>query len=164
MGLVKRSELMVFLNTNPSGTNPTWSLAGKKTTDSSWAYDAATTEETYVTDDVATTTIDSYAVSMEDEMRCNFGDPVYDFVNDIRYNLKTGDDAITKVLLIDKYDVTDDTFKAQVFNCSISVSNYGGAGGETPTLTYSINCNGNPTNGTATISAGVPTFTENVSA
>ncbi len=165
MALIKRSELLVFLNTVPSGGTPTWGLAGRKTTDSSWSYEADETSETYVTDDVATNTVNSYALTMEDEMKCNSGDDVFEFVNDIRYYLKTNDDAVTDVLLIDKYDeVETGKFRAQQFKCSIVVSSYGGAGGQTATLTYSIKCSGNPKLGTVQMNNGVPTFTETVSA
>ena len=103
MALIKRSELLVFLNTTPKGDTQTWGLAGKKTTDSSWAYAADETSETYVTDDVATNIVNSYALTMDDEMKCNSGDEVFGFVNDIRYFLKTNDEAVTDVLLSDRY-------------------------------------------------------------
>ena len=164
MALIKRSELLVYLDTTPSSSE-TWALAGKKTTDSSWSYEADESSETYVTDDVATNTVNSYALTMDDEMKCNSGDDVFEFVNDIRYYLKTGDDAVTNVLLIDKYDeVTTGKFRAQKFKCSIVISNYGGPGGQTATLTYSIKCSGNPKFGTVTMNQGVPTFTETTSA
>ena len=165
MALIKRSELLVFLNTTPGENAETWGLAGKKTTDSSWSYEADETSETYVTDDVATNTVNSYALTMDDEMKCNSGDAVFEFVNDIRYYLKTNDEAVTDVLLIDKYDVVEEgKFRAQQFKCSIVISNYGGPGGQTATLTYAIKCSGNPKFGTVTMSNGVPTFTEVASA
>lgn len=162
--LVKRPQIITFLNTTPKGTSETWSLVGNYTTEGAWSYEVEETSETYIVDDNATTTIDGYNVSFDTEMKCAKGDAMYDFINGLRYNLATGTDAESKVLLIDKYDeVSSGTFKAQVFNCSVSISEYGGAGGETPTISYKINCNGNPKKGTATITSGVPTFTESTS-
>lgn len=129
-------------------------------TTGSYSYEANETNETYIVDENATTTIDGYALSIDGEMKCILGDSVFDFINELRYKLATGSDAETEVLLIDKYDVDDSgAFKAQTFNCSISISSYGGDGGATPTIGFKINVNGTPTNGTVKMAAGVPTFT-----
>lgn len=152
---------MAFLNIEPSGSSESWALVGNGMTTGSYTYEATETSETYIVNENATTTVDSYAVSLDGEMKCIYGDQVYDYINGLRYNLATATDAETTVLLIDKYDVDDDgSFKAQKFNCSISISSYGGDGGTTPTIGFKINVNGDPVQGTATIASGVPTFTE----
>lgn len=152
---------MAFLNIEPSGSSESWALVGNGMTTGSYTYEASETSETYIINENATTTVDSYAVSLDGEMKCIYGDQVYDYINGLRYNLATATDAETTVLLIDKYDVDDDgSFKAQKFNCSISISSYGGDGGTTPTIGFKINVNGDPVQGTATIASGVPTFTE----
>lgn len=153
---------MAFLNTKPKETTENWGLVGNGMTSGSYTYEAAESNETYIVNDNATTIIDSYAVSIDGEMKCIFGDAVYDYINSLRYTLATGTDAETDVLLIDKYDKdTDGAFKAQKFKCSISISSYGGDGGATPTIGFKINVNGDPINGKVTITSGVPTFTEN---
>lgn len=152
---------MAFLNIEPSGSSESWALVGNGMTTGSYTYEASETSETYIINENATTTVDSYAVSLDGEMKCIYGDQVYDYINGLRYNLATATDAETTVLLIDKYDVDDDgSFKAQKFNCSISISSYGGDGGTTPTIGFKINVNGDPVQGTATIASGVPTFTK----
>ena len=94
-------------------------------------------------------------------MKCYFGDAIYDYINGLRYNLATGSDAVTKALLIDKYDKsTDNSFKAQTFECTISIESYGGDGGVTPSITFTIGLNGDPTQGSVTFTGEVPTFTE----
>lgn len=151
---------MAFLNIEPSGSSESWALVGNGMTTGSYTYEATETSETYIVDDNATTTVDSYALSLDGEMKCIFGDEVFDFINELRRKLATGTDAETTVLLVDKYDVSEtNKFKAQKFACSISISSYGGDGGATPTIGFKINVNGDPTNGTVTISEGVPTFT-----
>lgn len=151
---------MAFLNIEPSEGTETWALVGNGMTTGSYTYEATETSETYIVNDNATTTVDSYALSLDGEMKCIYGDEVYDFINALRYKLATGTDAETTVLLIDKYDVVETSkFKAQKFDCSISISSYGGDGGATPTIGFKINVNGDPVNGTVTISAGKPTFT-----
>ena len=152
---------MAFLNIEPAGSSESWALVGNGMTTGSYTYEATETSETYIVDENATTTVDSYALSLDGEMKCIFGDEVFDFINNLRRKLATGTDAETSVLLIDKYDVNDSgAFKAQKFACSISISSYGGDGGATPTIGFKINVNGDPVNGTVTIAEGVPTFTE----
>ena len=151
---------MAFLNIEPSGSSESWALVGNGMTTGSYTYEATETSETYIVDDNATTTVDSYALSLDGEMKCIFGDEVFDFINELRRKLATGTDAETSVLLVDKYDASEtNKFKGQKFACSISISSYGGDGGATPTIGFKINVNGDPTNGTVTISEGVPTFT-----
>ena len=143
---------MAFLNTKPKETTENWGLVGNGMTSGSYTYEAQESNETYIVNDNATTIIDSYAVSIDGEMKCIFGDAVYDYINSLRYTLATGTDAETDVLLIDKYDKdTDGAFKAQKFKCSISISSYGGDGGATPTIGFKINVNGDPINGKVTI-------------
>lgn len=160
---VKRTEIMAFLNTTPSETTESFKIVGNGMTSGSYSYEASETNETYIVDDNATTIIDSYALSLDGEMKCIFGDDVFDYINNLRRKMATGTDAETTVLLVDKYDVnTEGAFKAQKFNCSISISSYGGDGGATPTIGFKINVNGNPTNGTVKIVSGTPTFTAEV--
>lgn len=153
---------MAFLNTKPKEATENWGLVGNGMTSGSYTYEAQESNETYIVNENATTIIDSYAVSIDGEMKCIFGDAVYDYINSLRYTLATGTDAETDVLLIDKYDKdTEGAFKAQKFKCSISISSYGGDGGATPTIGFKINVNGDPINGKVTITSGVPTFTKN---
>lgn len=160
--LVKRKEIMLYLDTTPSEKTSNWGLYGKKSTTATYTYNPNSTSETYITDDNATVTLDSYNVTIDGNMKCYFGDAIYDYINGLRYNLATGSDAVTKALLIDKYDkdTTGNSFKAQVFNCTISVESYGGDGGVTPSITFTIGLNGDPTQGSVTFTGEVPTFTE----
>lgn len=159
--LIKRKDIVLFLDTMPD--SETWGLYGKKSTTATYTYNPSTTSETYIVDDNATVTIDSYNVSIDGNMKCYYGDAIYDYINKIRYYLAVGDEAKTKALLVDKYDTEDGTtFKAQVFECTIAISGYGGDGGVTPTITFTINLNGTPKNGTVTMAGKVPTFTETV--
>lgn len=160
--IVKRTDIVAFLNTTPSAVSESWGLVGNKTTTLSYSYNPQTSTEQYVVDDVASSTLDGYQLAINGEMKCYFGDAVYDFINGLRYDMAIGDKAVTKVLLIDKYDKTGSAFKAQVFECTVSVNEYGGDGGETPTISYNINVNGNPTQGSVTFADKTPTFTPSV--
>lgn len=160
--LVKRTEIIAYLDVSPSSASEKWGLIGNKTTTLSYSYSPQKTTEQSVVDDVASTTLDGYQLAINGEMKCFYGDDVYDFINDLRYNMAIGDSAVTKVLLIDKYDEEGSSFKAQTFECTVSVEEYGGDGGETPTISYNIDVNGNPTQGSVTFAGKVPTFTPDV--
>lgn len=163
--LITRKEIMLFLNTTPKDEVETWGIYGKKSTSATYTYNPSSTSETYIVDDNATVTLDAYNVTIDGNMKCYKGDAIYDYINDLRYNLAVGEDAITDALLIDKYEVVGEgenaTFKAQVFKCTISIETYGGEGGVTPTITFTIGLNGTPTQGTVNFEDGVPTFTAN---
>ena len=164
MKQVKRSEIVGFLDTAKATEidNATWKLFGNGVTSASYSYNPSSESETWIVNDNATTTLNSYALSIDGEQTCLFGDPVYDFINGLRYNLAVGDDAVTNLLLVDKYDYTGNgasrKYKAQVFSCVIQIESYGGEGGAKPTISYTIGVNGDATNGTVTITDGVPTF------
>lgn len=164
MKKVKRTELVAFLNITPDTTGSgdyDWAIIGRGMNTGSYAYNPQTTTETWIINDNANTTLDSYQFAFDGEQSCIKGDEVFDFIDNLRYNMATGSDAETQLLLIDKYSVTDGTkFRAQIFNVTISINEFGGDGGVTPTITYTISANGDPKLGTATISAGTPTFTE----
>lgn len=154
---------MTFLNTTPKETTESYGLVGNGMTSGSYSYEATETSETYIINDNATTIIDSYAITLDGEMKCIYGDAIFDYINELRLALATGSDAETTVLCVDKYIKTEEgAFKAQKFNCSISISSYGGDGGATPTIGFKINVNGDPINGTVTLSQGKPVFTGTV--
>lgn len=72
---------MAFLNIEPSGSSESWALVGNGMTTGSYSYEATETSETYIINENATTTVDSYAVSLDGEMKCIYGDQVYDYIN-----------------------------------------------------------------------------------
>ena len=130
---------MTFLNVAPKAQTEKLGLVGNGMTSGSYSYEAQETNETYIVDDNATTIVDSYAITLDSEMKCIFGDEVFDYINSLRLALATGTDAETTVLCVDKYLINEDkSFKAQKFNCSISISSYGGEGGVTPTIGFKI--------------------------
>lgn len=155
---IKRTDIVAYIDITPN-SSPTWKIVGDGMTTGSYTYEANEESETYIIHDNATTIVQGYTVSLDGEMKCIKGDDVYDYINGLRYNLAVGDDAATHILLIDKYDeVSTDNFKSQKFDCAISISSYGGDGGATPTIGFKVSLNGDPVNGTSTITSGTPTF------
>jgi len=159
MGLIKRTDIVDFIDTTPTAIEPTWVIVGDGMTTGTWTYEASETSETYIIHDSATTTIDNYNVSLDGEMKCKKGDGAFDFIDGLRKSRAIGDAAKTHVLSIYKYDVTGDEYAAELSDATISISSFGGDGGATPTIGFTIAKNGDPTLGKATISNGEPLFT-----
>lgn len=157
---IDRTEWVEFLNTTPKTTNPTWSIVGVGVTDKSTDYNSETTEEKWIIEKNKRKTVDSYGLSSGVEQTAYKGDPVFEFVDNIRYRLITGTDAETSLLEIDKYSATESgstvKYRARLWNVSIEISSNGG---DSAKVNYNINYSGDPTFGTVTFADGVPTFT-----
>lgn len=156
---VKRSKFAQFLNTG-TAANPVWKRFGTGIADNSVSYNASVTSETFIHEDMATNSIDSYAPSVPVTQYAYTGDGVFEFVDNIRYNGLTATDAESEVLFIDIYDATGSSYRAYKQACAIQIDSFGGAGGQRLQIGYTVLLNGDPTLGSATINAnGEPTFT-----
>lgn len=158
---IDRTEWADFLNTTPSAEKETWAIIGVGITDKGTDYNAEVSEEKWIINKNANKTIDSYALSSSVEQTAYKGDPVFEFVDDIRYKLKTGSDAETTLLEIDKYSVTDENttpkYRARLWNVAIEISSNAG---DSAKVNYNIHYIGDPIFGTVAFSNGTPTFTE----
>ena len=162
--LIKRSQIQAFLNTAGKGKEPTYKIVGNYMPTGAYDYNPQTTTETYIVNDNATSTLDSYQIAFDGEMKCAKGDAVFDYIDGLRYNVAVGDDAVSEVVLVDTYEQKGSSggFRAQKFACTVSVNSFGGDGGQIATISFNIAVNGNPVQGTATISAGTCTFTPEI--
>lgn len=158
---VKRSEFATFLNTTP-GSTETYSRMGKGIASQTVSYNPVTTSETYIDEDSATTNVESYGVNIATPQTCYAGEPVFDFVDDIRKNRATGSECETDMLMVYIYDKDDDgSYSAEKNKCVIQIDDFGGDGGNATVINYTINLNGDPVIGKATIKDGKVTFTAN---
>lgn len=156
---INRDEWVEFLNTTPRGDTPNWAIIGVGITDKSTDYNAEKTEEKWIIHRNKNVSVDSYGLSSGVEQTCYKGDDVFEFIDDIRYRLKTGAKAETQVLEIDKYSASEDAtpkYRARLWTVVIEISAHGG---DSAKIKYNINYSGDPTFGTATFANGVPTFT-----
>ena len=155
---IKRSKFAQFLNVGTS-LAPNWARFGKGIPDNSISYNANVTSETFIDEDFATNSVDSYAPNMPFTQYAYQGDEVFEFVDNIRYNGLTGSDCCTEVLFVDIYSASGNAYRAYKQNCSIQIDSFGGAGGQRLQIGYTVLLDGDPTLGTATITNGVPEFT-----
>lgn len=159
--LIKRSQIQAFLNTAGKGKEPIYKIVGNYMPTGAYDYNPQTTTETYIVNDNATSTLDSYQIAFDGEMKCAKGDAVFDYIDGLRYNVAVGDDAVSEVVLVDTYEQKGSSggFRAQKFACTVSVNSFGGDGGQIATISFNIAVNGDPVQGTATISDGTCSFT-----
>ena len=159
MKKIKRSEFAAFLNTTP-GEAATYARMGKGITGQTIAYNPATTSETYIHEDAATTSVDAYAPSINTPQTCYAGEPVFEYVDGLRRARAVGADAETDILLVYLYSSEgSNAYAAEKCKAAIAIEEFGGDGGAPTSITYTINLNGDPEIGTATVSEGTVTFT-----
>lgn len=161
--LIKRSQIQAFLNVSKESTTESFKIIGNYMPTGAYDYNPQSTTETYIVNDNATNTLDSYQIAFDGEMKCAKGDAVFDYIDDLRYNVAVGDDAVSEVVLVDTWNTkTAGSYRAEKFNCTVSINSYGGDGGQIPTISFNIGINGDPIKGTATIQEGTCTFTPEI--
>ena len=157
---ITREQIATYLNTTP-GNKETWSIVGVGITDYGQSFNPQVETEKWIIHKNATSSLESYQIQGDVSQKCYFGDPVYDFVNNLRRTAGVGSEVETQILDIDLYDSTGEgasiSYKATKYDCIVAITGY--ATGESPVIEYSIYYNGDPTIGTVTIADSVPTFT-----
>ena len=157
MEKIKRSLFATFINTTPGGESETWARMGKGITSQKISYNPNVTTEQYIDEDNATSSVDSYAPSLDGTQTCYKGEPVFEYIDGLRRNRAVGSDLETQVLFV--YLYTDSgAYAAEKNNCVIQLGEYGGDGGGNVSMTYTVGLNGDPVVGTATVADGKPTF------
>lgn len=158
MSKIKRSEVMTFMNTTPSST-ATYSLIGDGVTSGAIGYNPKTTEETYIHEDSATITVDSYAPTLPVEAVAVSGNAVFEFIDALRIARAVLDDAETDIVNVWAYEEGGPTaYPAEKQDVSIQIDEFGGEGGSSVKINYTINFIGDPVPGT--FNANTSTFTE----
>ena len=158
MEKIKRSLFATFINTTPGDGEPTWAKMGKGITSQKISYNPTVTTEQYIDEDNAYSSVDSYAPSLDGTQTCYKGEPVFEYIEALRQNRAVGADLETDVLFVYLYDGAENAYKAEKNACVIQLGDYGGDGGGSVQLTYTIGLNGDPERGTATIAEGKVTF------
>lgn len=154
MAKVKRSEFAIFLDTTPA-TTPTWSRIGDGVTTGTVAYNPEVTTETYIHQNSASTTLERYAPNMPIEAQCINTDAVFEFIDNIRRTRAIGTAAETDILMVYLYEtaVSTDQYPAELQPVTIQIDSFGGDGGVTNRINYTINFRGDSTTGLYDVSA-----------
>jgi hypothetical protein len=155
MSKVKRSEFALFLDTTPAATNPTWSRVGTGFTTGTLNYNPEVTTETYIHEDTATTTLERYAPNMPLEGQCINTDAIFEFIDDLRRDRAVGSAAETDALLVYLYETptSTDKYPAEKQPVTIQIDSFGGDGGVTNRINFTISFRGAATTGVYDVSA-----------
>lgn len=155
MAKIKRSQVMTFMNTTPSAT-ATYSLIGDGVTGGSIAYNPQVEEETYIHQDSATVTVESYSPKLSLEASAVAGDAVFEFIDSLRVARAVLASAQTDIVNVWAYETGGPAaYPAEKQNVSIQIDEFGGEGGKSVKINYTVNFIGDPVAGTFNASTKV---------
>lgn len=144
---VKRSEFLAFMNIVPAGPDD-YALIGDGITSGTINYNPQTLEETYIHEDSGVTEVESYRPTFPIEASCKVGDDVFDFIDGLRQARAVLDAAKTDVVLVYVYEGgTLGEYPAEKQDVSIQIDSFGGDGGASNKISYTINFLGDPETG-----------------
>jgi len=148
MAKIKRSQVMTFMNTTPSAA-ATYSLIGEGVTGGSIAYNPQVEEETYIHQDSATVTVESYSPKLSLEASAVAGDAVFEFIDSLRVARAVLAAAQTDIVNVWAYETGGPAaYPAEKQNVSIQIDEFGGEGGKSVKINYTVNFIGDPVVGT----------------
>jgi len=148
-GKIKRSLFAIFINTTPVAETGSYALMGKGITSQKVDYNPETSKETYVSDDSATTDVESYAPTIGTQQTAMVGDPVFDYVDGLRNSRAVLGAAQTDIVMVNLYGTaTTGAYPAEKNTASIQIDDFGGDGGKSVEINYTVNMIGNPIKGT----------------
>lgn len=146
---VKRSKLAIFLDTSGGEETAEWALIGNGVTEQTITYNPTTSDEVYIHQDSGTVDVESYKPNIPTPMTAIKGDPVFDYVEGLRKTRAIGADARTKICIVYLYETeTTGAYPAEQNDCSIQIDDFGGAGGESAKINFTINLIGDAVVGT----------------
>lgn len=147
-GKVKRSRFMAFLNTTPEAQQAAYNLMGDGIKGQTLNYGPQTEENVYIHQDSGETEVVSYKPTMPTPQTATKGDPVFDFVDGLRRKRAVLADAHTDLVLVYAYEEpVGDAYPAEKSDCSIQVDDFGGDGGASLSINYTVNLAGDPVQG-----------------
>lgn len=154
---LKKSKTIPFLDIHTEGTEAVWARIGKSTI-FDLTLNANIVTSDFIEDDMPTDDVTYYKPTLPQELQANKGDVAFDFLYDMFYNLPTGE-AIKKPVLIvfagNAGTSEAPSYKAWLTNSSIILKDFNTVDEK---ILFDININ-SITKGSATVAAGVPTFT-----
>lgn len=149
----KRSQFQKFIDITPSSTE-TWKVIGIGITEANVEYNPQVNTEKWIIEDTARSDHESNQKQIAITQRCYKNDPEFEFIEKGRDQLN----YISHILEIDTWNGNEGSYPAKKSDCLITVTSYSGE-----QIEYTIYFNGDPIDGTCTLSDGVPSFTATTS-
>lgn len=149
----KRSQYQKFLDITPSST-ASWKVIGIGISEASVEFNPQVDTEQWIIEDSARSDHTSNQKQLSVTQKCYKNDPEFEFINSGRDKLN----YVSHILEIDTWNGSQGSYPAKKSDCLITVTSYSGE-----EIEYTIYFNGDPEEGTATISDGVPSFVASTS-
>ena len=150
---IKRSQYQKFLDITPSST-ASWKVIGIGVNEASVEFNPNVETEQWIIEDSARNDHTGNQKQLSVTQRCYKNDPEFEFINAGRDKLN----YVSHVLEIDTWGGSEGSYPAKKSDCLITIESYSGE-----EIEYTIYFNGDPEEGTSSISDGVPTFTPTAS-
>ena len=150
---IKRSQYQKFLDITPS-SSASWKVIGIGINEASVEFGPQVETEQWIIEDTARSDHTSNQKQLSVTQKCYKNDPEFEFINSGRDKLN----YTSHILEIDTWNGNQGSYPAKKSDCLITVTSYSGE-----EIEYTIYFNGDPVDGTASISDGVPTFVASTS-
>ena len=155
---ITKNKVIPFMDT--SGTinddwTPTWKRIDKSTI-FDLAFNPQSESVDYISMETPVEEVSGYQPELPQEIALYRGNPIYDFVEGLCYNLPVGNGVRVPFLLCWPPAASGGTIKAwQVKDCTLLLNNYNAVEGK---IAFSLKLGGDIDKGTATITTGTPSF------
>lgn len=139
-------------------TEPSWARIGKSTV-FDLILNAQTEENNFIENEMPEVDITYYKPELSQELQCNKGDPAFDYLYDMFFNLPTGEDVKKNMLIVfDGNQGTDEapSFKAWNTTSTLILDHFDSVAEK---IYFKFNIN-KIERGTCTVTGKVPTFTK----
>lgn len=154
---IKRSQIMTFLDVNPSGA-ASYKLLGDGVVAGKINMNPKTTEETYIHQDTASISVDSYAPVIPVQMTAKAGDDVFDFIDNLRVTRAVLSAAETYIVNVWAYEAGGPAaYPAERQKVAVQIDDFGGDGGKPAEINFTLNFVGDRIAGT--FNTGTSAFT-----
>lgn len=150
---IKRSQFLTYIDTTPN-TTATWKILGIGVNEYATSYNPQVDTEKWIVEDNARNDHTSNQKQGSVTQKCYKNDPEFAFIAQGRDKLNYK----THVLDIDTWNGNGTSYPAKKSDAIIAVTSYSGE-----EIEYDIYYDGDPVEGTCSISDGVPSFTANAS-
>ena len=154
---LKKFKTIPFLNISKTEVE-SWARIGKSTV-FDLVLNAQTEDNDFIEDEMPTTEVMYYKPELAQELQCNKGDAAFDYLYDMFFNLPTGEDVKKNLLIVFAGNIgTEEAPKFNAWNTkSTLVLDHFDSVAEKIYFKFSIT---SIERGTATVTAGTPTFTK----
>ena len=154
---LKKFKTIPFLNISATEVE-SWARIGKSTI-FDLVLNAQTEDNDFIEDEMPTTEVMYYKPELAQELQCNKGDAAFDYLYDMFFNLPTGEGVKKNLLIVFAGNVgTEEDPKFNAWNTkSTLILDHFDSVAEKIYFKFSIT---SIERGTATVTAGAPTFTK----